>query len=109
MSKIDLGKKWDDHIAPIESVMKETYYPTLHLDDIEDKRLAEMPDTGTLVIHYKIRNRTHSERKEKEGKKHSCSVTMDVTHVDPPPAKPKKNGDSDGGLRKSFAEYWKDK
>jgi hypothetical protein len=108
MSKIDLGKKWDDHIAPIESVMKETHYPTLHLDDIEDKRLAEMPDTGTLVIHYKIRNRTHSERKEKEGKKHSCSVTMDVTHVDPPPAKPKKK-DADGGARKAFSEYWKDK
>jgi len=88
----------------------EKHFPTLHLDDIEDKRLAEMPDSGTLVIHYKIRSRTHNERKEKEGKKHSCSVTMDITHIDPPAAKArKKNGDSDGGLRKSFADYWKDK
>jgi hypothetical protein len=108
MSKIDLGKKWDDLTTPIESVMKETHYPTLHIDDIDDKRLAEMPDSGCLTIHYKIRNRTHSERKEKEGKKHSCSVTLDVTHIDPPPAKSKKNKDSDGGARKAISEYFKD-
>ena len=24
--------------------MKETHYPTLYIDDIDDKRLAEMPD-----------------------------------------------------------------
>lgn len=108
MSKIDLGKKWDDVAIPIESAMKQTHYPTLHIDDIDDQRLAEMPDTGTLTIHYKIRNRTHSERKEKDGKKHSCSVTLDVTHIDPPPAKGKKK-DPDGGARKAFSDYFKDK
>lgn len=112
MSKIDLGRKWDDMIAPMDSgdVRNETHYPSLHIDDIEDKRLAEMPDSGTLTIHYKICNRTHNERKGKDGKKHTCSVTLNVTAIDPPPAKSKKkNGDSDGGLRKSFADYWKDK
>ena len=65
--------------------------------------------TGTLTIHYKIKSRTHNERKEKEGKKHSCSVTLDVTHIDPPPAKSKKkNGDSDGGARKAFSDYFKE-
>jgi hypothetical protein len=109
MSKIDLGRKFGDMIS-VELDKDEKHFPTLHLDDVDDKRLAEMPDTGTLTIHYKIRSRTHNERKEKGEKKHTCSVTMDVTSIDPPPAKPKKkNGDSDGGARKAFSEYWKDK
>lgn len=110
MSKIDLGRKWGDIMSVTEVDKNSVDYPTLHIPDVDDKRLAEMPDSGTLTIHYKIRSRTHNEHKEKDGKKHTCSVTMDVTHIDPPPAKSKKkNGDSDGGLRKSFAEYWKDK
>ena len=111
MSKIDLGKKWSDMTAPdTGDIRNEAHYPCLHIDDIEDKRLAEMPDSGTLTIHYKIRNRTHNENTRKDGKKHTCSVTMEVTHIDPPPAKSKKkNGDSDGGARKALSEYFKDK
>jgi hypothetical protein len=111
MSKIDLGKKWGNDIEPIKSVMDKTHYPSLCLDNIDDKRIAEMPDTGTLVIHYKIRDRTHSERKDEEGKgkKRSTSVTLDVTHVDPPAKAPKKKSDPDGGARKAFSEYFKDK
>lgn len=109
MSKIDLGKKWGDMVAPMEATNKEeAHYPCLHIDDIEDKRLADMPDSGTLTIHYKIRNRTHNENKGKDGKKHTCSVTMEVTHIDPPPAKTKKK-DADGGARKAFSDYFKDK
>lgn len=108
MPKIDLGRKLDIKPISIDDLKDETHYPSLHIDDVDDKRLAEMPDSGTLVIHYKIRNRTHSERKEQKGKKHSCSVTLDVTGIDPPPAK-KKNGDSDGGARKAFSDYFKDK
>ena len=108
MSKIDLGKKLEDHgPVSIESVMKETHYPCLHIDDIDDKRLAEMPDSGTLTIHYKIRNKTHNENTRKDGKKHTCSVTMEVTGIDPPPAKTKKK-DADGGARKAFSDYWKE-
>jgi hypothetical protein len=111
MSKIDLGKKWGDKIKSMGDPISENSvdYPSLHIDDIEDRRLAEMPDSGTLTIHYKIRNRTHSERKEKDKKKHSCSVTLDVTHIDPPAGKSKKNGDSDGGARKALSDYFKDK
>jgi hypothetical protein len=109
MSKIDLGRRLKDIISVEPMDKDEPHYPCLHIDDIDDKRLAEMPDKGTLTIHYKIRDRTHSERKEKDGKKHSCSVTLDVTGIDPPPAKSKKNGDSDGGARKAFADYFKDK
>lgn len=111
MSKIDLGKKWDDinPMPSIEKIKDDTHYPTLHLDEVDDKRLAEMPDSGTLTIHYKIRNRTHSERKEEKGKKHSCSVTLDVTHIDPPAKAIKKKSDPDGGARKAFSEYFKDK
>jgi hypothetical protein len=110
MSKIELGKKWDDIGEPtsIDDLRKETHYPTLHLDDVEDKRLADMPDSGTMTVHYKIKNRTHSEREQKGKKCHSCSVTMDITHVDPPPGKGKKK-DSDGGARKALSEYFKDK
>jgi hypothetical protein len=111
MSKIDLGRKWGDEVAPmnLSDIKNDTHYPTLHIDDIEDRRLAEMPDSGTMTIHYKIRNRTHNERQEKDKKKHSCSVTLDVTHIDPPAGKSKKNGDSDGGARKALSEYFKDK
>lgn len=108
MSKIDLGQKWEEMTAPLESVMKETHYPTLHIDEVDDKRLAEMPTTGTMTIHYKIKNRTHSERDIKGKKKHACSVTLDVTHIDPPACK-KKSGDSDGGARKALTDYFKDK
>jgi hypothetical protein len=108
MPKIDLGRKLKDLISVDPMSSNDEHYPCLHIDDVEDKRLAEMPDSGTLTIHYKIRNRTHSERKEKEGKKHTCSVTLDVTGIDPPPAKTKKK-DSDGGARKAFSDYWKEK
>src|SRR4029077_15592893 len=110
MPKIDLGKKLNDMIS-IEPIGKdEAHYPCLHIDDIDDKRLAEMPDSGEMTIRYKIRDRTHSERKGKDGKKHTCSLTLEVTSIDPPAAKSKKrNGDSDGGARKAFSDYWKDK
>jgi hypothetical protein len=110
MSKIDLGRKLRDMVSVEPMDSDDTHYPTLHIDDVEDQRVAEMPDSGTLTIHYKIRNRTHTERKGKDSKKHTCSLTMDVTGIDPPPAKAKKkNGDSDGGARKAFSDYWKDK
>lgn len=106
MSKIDLGRKLDDLIS-IEPINGDkTHYPTLHLDG--GKELAGMPDTGEATIKYKIRNRTHREEKKDKGKEHSCSVTLDILSIDPPPAKSKKK-DSDGGARKAFSDYWKDK
>jgi hypothetical protein len=112
--KVDLGRKWKDEIGnptTLEEMKNETHYPTLHFDDVEDKALADMPDSGTMTVHYKIRNRTHNERNNGNGKKkHTCSVTMDITHCEPPPGKAKKrNGEPDGGLRKSMSDYFKDK
>lgn len=108
MSKIDLGRKPQDLVTILGTDDGDkTHYPTLHLDG--DARLADLPDSGTCTIKYKIRHKTHEEHKEKEGKKHSCSVTMDVLSIDPPTKAKKKNGDSDGGARKAFSDYFKDK
>ena len=108
MSKIDLGRKISDMIAPDTGDRNEAHYPCLHIDDVEDRRLAEMPDSGEMTVRYKIRNRTHNENTRKDGKKHTCSVTLEILGIDPPAGKPKKK-DSDGGLRKSFSDYWRDK
>lgn len=106
MSKIDLGHTLDDMISVTPISKDEKHYPTLHISEVSDKRLAEMPNEGEMTIRYKIRERTHSER----DKKHTCSVTLDVTSIDPPAAKSKKkNGDSDGGARKALSEYFKEK
>lgn len=111
MSKIDLGRSLKDELEPISisELKEETRYPCLHISDIEDKRLAEMPDTGEATIRYKIRSRTHDEQERKGKKRHSCSVTLDIISIDPPAGKAKKNGDSDGGARKAFSDYFKDK
>lgn len=109
---IDLGRKWGDTGEPISiSEMKdETHYPDLHIGDVEDARLADMPDEGIATIRYKIRSRTHNEHERKGKKCHSCSVSMDILSIEPPEAnKKKKNGDSDGGARKALSEYFKDK
>lgn len=107
MSKIDLGHTLDDMISIKPLIGKdEKHYPTLHISEVSDKRLAEMPDEGEMTIKYKIRERTHNER----DKKHTCSVTLDVTSIDPPASKSKKkNGDSDGGARKAISDYFKEK
>ena len=110
MSKIDLGRKPQELMTILTGSHDDNqpHYPTLHIDDIDDKRLAEMPDSGEMTIKYKIRSRTHNER-EKEGKKaHTCSVTMDVLSVDPPAGKSKKK-DADNGARKALSDYFKDK
>lgn len=89
-------------------VRDEKHYPTLHLDS-DDPKLADIPDAGECSIRYKVRDRTH--RKEK-GKKDSCSLTLEVTSIEPPAGasyKKKRNGDSDGGARKALSEYFKSK
>lgn len=108
MSKeINLGHTLDDMISVTPIGKDEKHYPSLHISEVSDKRLAEMPDQGEMTIKYKIRERTHNER----GKKYTCSVTLDVTSIDPPASKSKKkNGNGYGDdARKSFDSYFKDK
>lgn len=104
---IDLGRKPQDLVTILGTDDGDRpHYPTLHIDDVEDKRLAEMPDEGEMTIKYKIRNRTHSERGDKGKKRHSCSVTLDVCSIDPPAGKSKKNGYGDDA-RKALSDYFK--
>jgi hypothetical protein len=109
MSKpIDLGKKWGDEVKTISmsDLKDETHYPDLHLSG-DDPRLAQMPDEGTAIVKYKIVSRTHNEDAREGKKKHSCTVTMEIRSIDPPPAKEKKK--KDDGARQALSDYFKDK
>lgn len=113
MSKpIDLGKKWGDDIGMPIAMSDEkdkVHYPDFHISNTEDTRLLDMPDEGTATIKYRICNRNHSESKRDGKKERRCSITLEVCSIDPPEPKKKKNGDSDGGARKAFSDYFKDK
>jgi hypothetical protein len=110
---IDLGKKWNDDMGTpisISEMRDQTHYPDLHIGDTDDTRLFDMPDEGEATIRYKVISLTHNERNCNGKKKQSCSITMEIRSIDPPPAKSKKkNGDSDGGARKALNDYFKDK
>ena len=111
---IDLGRKFDDLaiISQASDYKDKVHYPDLHLGDVDDARLLDLPDEGVAEIHFKVVHRTHSEREEGNGKKkHRCSITMEVRSIEPG-HDPKFNGkqkDSDRGARKAFSEYFKDK
>jgi hypothetical protein len=110
MSKpIDLGKKLGNliEVAPMSS--SDAHYPDLYISDTDDRRLAEMPDQGEATIKYKVISRTHREEGKGKSKKYSCSLRLEITSIDPPEGKKKKNGDSDGGARKALSDYFKDK
>jgi hypothetical protein len=71
----------------------------------------DLPDEGVAEIHFKVVHRTHTERQEGGKKKRTCSITMEVRKIEPG-HDPKFNGktkDADGGARKAFTEYFKDK
>ena len=107
MSKpIDLGKKLGANAFTISSadLKDKPHYPELHLGDVDDPRLLDLPDTGTCLIRYKIVSRTHREEKREKNRR-SCSISMEVHSIDPPAASPKKK-DSDGGARKAFKDYF---
>jgi hypothetical protein len=105
---IDLGRKLNDMISISAMQPDEAHYPELCISDA-DEQLAEMPDEGTATIRYRVRNRTHREEKNGKRKERSCSLRLDVLSIEPPPSKKKKNGNSDGGVRKAMNDYFKDK
>jgi hypothetical protein len=110
---IDLGISLDDiaHSISIGPSRDKIHYPDLHLSDVDDPRLLDLPDEGVAEIHFKVVHRTHSEREENGKKKRRCSITMEVRKIEPG-HDPKFNGkrkDSDGGARKALSDYFKDK
>jgi hypothetical protein len=112
MSKpIDLGRKLGENVTPISisDLKDETHYPDLYISEIDDSRLADMPDEGEALIKYKVITRSHNEHQRDGKKEHRCSITLEVRSIDPPPPKEKKKKDPDGGARKAFSDYFKDK
>jgi hypothetical protein len=109
---VDLGRSFDDLVGISVGPPKDkVHYPDLHLSDVDDPRLLDLPDEGVAEIHFKVVHRTHTERQEGGKKKRSCSLTLEVRKIEPG-HDPKFNGkrkDSDGGARKAFADYFRDK
>jgi hypothetical protein len=109
---IDLGKKWGDDIGmPIsmEDEKDKVHYPDFHISDTDEARLLDMPDQGEATIKYKVVHRSHSENKRDGKTRRHCSITIEVQKIDFEDKPKKKNGDSDGGARKAFSDYFKDK
>jgi hypothetical protein len=108
---IDLGKKWDDDAPVVMSDLKDrVHYPDFHISNTDEARLLDIPDEGEATIKFKVVHRSHSEEDRNGKKKRRCSLTIEVQKIDfednPKPAKKK---DSDGGARKAFSDYFKDK
>ena len=111
MSKaIPLGKKLSDLLSVRKMSPDEPDYPEVRIES-DDKALAEMPDKGVATIKYRVVSRTHREEKNGNGKEYSCTLHLEILSIEP--SAPKKNGngakDSDGGARKAFDTYFKDK
>ena len=90
----------------------EPYYPDLYISDVDDPRLADIPDKGECTIKYRVCSRTHREEKNSDGKKdHSCSLRLEILSITPPDKKKNGNGSSGYGddARKSFGDYFKDR
>lgn len=110
MSKaIDLGKTFGDMIEPNIKSADDKHYPDLYISDVDDPKLADIPDKGECTIKYRVTSRSHREEKNGNGKKHTCSLRMEILSIEPPESyKKKKNGYGDDA-RKSMGDYFKDK
>jgi hypothetical protein len=74
---IDLGRKGYGAIpAPATLDSDETHYPTLYID-YEGGELKNLPDSGEMVVKFRVNSRTESER---DGKK-SCSLSLDIKRI----------------------------
>jgi hypothetical protein len=110
---IDLGRSFDDLVSiSVGSPKDKVHYPDLHISDVDDSRLLDLPDEGTAEIHFKVVHRTHSEREENGKKKRRCSLTLEVHAIepgrDPQFANRKKKAAYGDDARKSFKDYFKD-
>jgi hypothetical protein len=83
---IDLGRSLGAMIGEAVPIGKDKHYPDLHIPDMDDERLLDMPDEGTAEIHYKIVRRHHTEENGRNGekkKRRTCSITMEVRSIEP--------------------------
>jgi hypothetical protein len=110
---IDLGRRFDDFAIPVNTSKDQVHYPDLHIGDVDDPRLLDLPDEGVAEIHFRVVHRTHTERQEGNGskKKRRCSITLEVRAIEPG-HDPKFNGKQKKAYgddaRKSFKDYFKD-
>jgi hypothetical protein len=108
MSKsIDLGRKLGD-MVPIGAIAADQpHYPDLYLSDVDDLKLADMPDKGEATIKYRVVSRTHREEKGPDGKKQrSCSLRLEILSITPPEKARRNNGYGDDA-RASFRNNFK--
>lgn len=72
--KIDLGMSYDEMASPQMVSEKKKHYPTLR---IEGDEKVELPEEGTMTVHF---CKVASESSERDGKKH-YSCTLEVKHI----------------------------
>ena len=108
---IDLARKWNDDIEVlnVSDLKDKAHYPSLHISDVDEPRLLDLPDQGEATIRFKVVGREHSEHEHNGKKKRRCSLTLEVQKIDfdDNPKAAKKNGNDDA--RKAFSDYFKDK
>jgi hypothetical protein len=88
---IDLGRSLKEEMGnQVPASMSDVHYPELHIGDLDDERLLDLPDEGTMEVKFKIVHRTHREESKGDSKKkrHTCSITMEIRAIDAP----EKNG-----------------
>lgn len=72
--KIDLGMSYDENTLPSAAPENKKHYPTLRIEG--DEKL-ELPEEGTMTVHF---CKIASESSERNGKKH-YSCTVEVKHI----------------------------
>jgi hypothetical protein len=111
---IDLGRKLFEDLGKLKPIgPDDKHYPDLHLPDVDDERLLDLPTDGVAEIHYHIVSRSHREEDGRNGekkKRRSCSITMEI-HAIEPGHDPKFSGGKKGnwvdGARDSFKKNFK--
>jgi hypothetical protein len=106
---IDLGRKPGELMTVSVGDMDKVYYPDLHIADVDDPRLLDIPDKGEATIRFRVTHRSHSEHERNGKKERRCSLTIEVQKIDfqdnSKTHKPAYGEDT----RKNFADFFKDK
>ena len=76
MKPISLGSKLEGPCCPAPEPSKSMYYPSVYMN-LDDSRLSDLPDSGTITFQFNKRSYTESTR---DGKK-SCSCELEFQAV----------------------------